>query len=172
MSKMLEHTLRTSYSHKNEEKLHINTSANDFLKFNWKITLKNKSLKYIILYMQLTSFIYTSLSQFNNCWVFMLYQVAVHIKFSNCPPLEWTWTHVDTPRHIIPQFQGSWGFYEKFDRHIKCVSKAPLHLRLVLNTLGTLNISTNKNLKKWGQANVKAVPQKLLTYIDIYFFWC
>ena len=58
------------------------------------------------------------------------------------------------------------GGCEWFDGHQKCVGEVSLHFQLELNTLGSLSVHADKNLKGYGLANVGAVPLKL--FVDIY----
>jgi hypothetical protein len=44
----------------------------------------------------------------------------------------------------------------------KCVGEVSVHFHLELDTLGVVNVSTDKNLKDWGRANVGATTSKIL----------
>jgi hypothetical protein len=55
-------------------------------RFNWKITFHNKCLNCLIFYSQLTQYIYNTPSQFNNCWVLIVYQVTIYNRYSKFPP--------------------------------------------------------------------------------------
>jgi hypothetical protein len=64
-------------------------SSNEwFVGFLKLLHSKINTCSYVIFYLQLTKYIYNTRSQFNNCRVLIVYQVAVHNKCSKCPPPE------------------------------------------------------------------------------------
>ena len=69
----------------------------------------------------------------------------------------WIKTHYEHvwSRTVAP-FQRSRGSSELFDRHKKWVGEVS-----IFNILGVLTVPTDKNIKKWGRANVGAVYRKL-----------
>ena len=64
----------------------------------------------------------------------------------------WSWS--------VAPFHRSRGRCHWFGRHQKCVFEVYIHLQLELNTLGIVSVSTDKNLKDWGRANVWATTSK------------
>ena len=58
-------------------------------------------------------YMYSTLYQFKNCWVHIVYQVTIH-KCSKCSPPEWTHGHVWL--WTVAHFQKSRGSCEWFDR--------------------------------------------------------
>ena len=89
--------------------------------------------------------------------VLTVYQVTIHNKCSNWPPLyQCTQGHVWS-RTVAP-FLMSWGGCEWSDRHQICVSEASNHFQLELNTLHFSSVPTVKNLQDWSRANAEAVP--------------
>jgi len=63
-------------------------------------------------------------------------------KCSECSPPE--------PMYAWAPFQRSRGSCKWSDRHKIRVGKVFLHFQFKLNTLGVLNVPTDKNLKNWG----------------------
>jgi hypothetical protein len=68
------------------------------------------------------------------------------------------------------------GGCELFDRYKKYAGEVSLSFQLELNTRDFSSVPTDKSIKDRGQANVGAVPRKLLAGLDLYeifpLFWC
>ena len=88
--------------------------------------------------------VYSTRSQFNMCWVVMVYQVTIHKKKkkSKYPPPEsmhaitvWLWT--------VELVKG----YECLDKNYKCVNLMSLYFKCKLNALEVLSVPTDKILK-------------------------
>jgi hypothetical protein len=62
----------------------------------------------------------------------------------------------------VAHFHRSRGVCQCFDRHQKCFGEVSLHFQLEMDTLGVVSVSTDKNLKDWGRANVGAITSKTL----------
>jgi hypothetical protein len=169
---MLGQTSRMS-SHQNKEKVPTNMCPGMSGFWVLKITSNHKHLNCVILYLQLTQYIYSTRSQFNNCWVLIVYRVTIHNKWSKCLPPEsvhaWTRLIMDcsTLSKVLGRLRMVW-------QTQTCVGEVSLHFHLELNTLGFLDVLTHKKVKNWVCLHVGAVPRKLFApkYIDMEFSPC
>jgi hypothetical protein len=147
--------------------VHGQTSRVSSLKFNLKITFNNKLFNYVIFYLQLKQYSDGTRPQFNNIesllfikWNFTTNAHNV-LSLNHCA--HW---HV-LSQTVLPchRSQGGW---EWRDSRKNCVGEMSLHFQSELKTLGFLSFPTDKNLKDWGPANMRAVPRKISA--DIYWY--
>ena len=95
--------------------------------------------------------------------VLAVYQVTIHNKFSNWPPLyQCTQGHVFS-RTVAP-FLRSRRYFEWSDRHQICVGEVSFHFQLELNKLGFSNVPTVKIPKDWIRTNAEAIPWTLSVF--------
>jgi len=109
--------------------------------------------------MQLTWYIYNTRSQFNNCWVIVVYRVTIHNNFSKCPPpaSRQAWT-----RQIV-----DCGTLSKLPGWLQIVWQAPRVRKGSVSSFSNWSwIPWVLSLRDWGQVNVRAVPRIL--FADIY----
>jgi hypothetical protein len=97
-----------------------------------------------------------------------------HQMFKMSSP--WINARMDTsPYGLSHTFKGPGAVANRLTGIKKCVEVLFI-LNLLLITLRFLSVPTDKNLKDWGQANVGAVPKRMLA--DIYWYerfsllWC
>jgi len=101
MSKMLEQTSGVSYSQQNKEKIsYERTFGNELVSSLNAVVHSTKEYgTCVIFYLQLTWFLYSTCSEFNNCRVLIAFRVTVHNRCSKDPPPEsmhaWTRLIVD-----------------------------------------------------------------------------
>jgi hypothetical protein len=121
---------------------------------------------------------YSTRSQFNNCWVIIVHQATIRNKSSTVPaqppppsPNHCKHAHVWSP--TFTPFQMSRGGCEWFGRHKQCV-EVFLHFKLQLNALGILSVSTeNSKGLRWIKLLGSNPKIKCLhTYADIKLFVC
>ena len=150
------HTSRVS-SHENSKKY-----VWVVFEFSRNISFNNKYLNFVIYYWQITQYV---CSTHVPNWISVEFTLYIKSQFTtdaqNVSHLNQC-THGHVWSCTVALLQKAGGGGEWFDTHEKCVGEVSLHFQLELNTLEVLNVVRDKNTKHWGQANVVAVPRKLL----------
>jgi len=148
VSKISGHTSRQSFVNQNEKRSHKayfrQWVASEFKR---KITVNNKHLNYAIFYSQVTLYIYLTRCQFNNCWVFIVYESRNHNKCWKWPAL----ASVHERTRPLQSFQGAGTFESGLTGIKKCVGEVPVRCQMELNAVRVLSLFTVKNLKNCGQ---------------------
>ena len=98
----------------------------------------NFSFKYVIFYLQLTQYIYSTCSEFNNCRVPTVCQVTVHKENSKLPPPKSmnAWRPLITGYRTLSKVQG----------RLRMVWQAPTMHRWSASSF-SLFVSTDKNIQ-------------------------
>ena len=133
--------------------------------FNWKITLK-KTVHYFPYVRRTVHVPNVTAMLFLLCIKTWFTTVASNVLHHHL----WQCSNGHVRSWTVAHFYRSRGGCQWFDRHQKCVGEVSLHFQLEMDTLGVVSVSTDKNLKDWGRANVGAITSK--TLCGHILVWC